>query len=853
MAAQVPSHGQSQKRTDTHSSRLEDQAAIAALYVAQQEKSTHPGDVQSTEKGHKLSAASAAASLHYASPTDLPSYPILGLSDKDSSAGAAASLANANHKSFEHWKPDPSAAASAAAMLAKDVRPANVWRPELTAFGSRAALHAHNEGVSVSTWKPTSSDYGNSAAASAFRSGPALGPKIDHGYTEDGKKGSLMAATGAMSGSRKRAGSTPVRTSTFPDSANSAANALNAANIAHKPSVKKAATFGQTSDPMSSVDAARIHNIAKNKVSREMYTSHPPVALEVEERNKADTMHAAALVMAKQMYSSQQKAIDDASRIRRHDSHHAASSVHGRRLSASSTDDPGATPMSFVNLQEAARKLAGERLAKLNDEHASYRNYYGASPPAVRSSMRLKTRRRASSDGHKIDDDEEQSRRIRSQMSLFNDKVAEVDLKKRQKDRDALMAAAQRNVQRSMTGMDEKVFAKTGKVTPAMMEGWEAKAKATAEAESKSRMVNHGKVDIGGGKFLDQADVDLVATRNVQPVLDDINERAEKERARQEEIRLDQEYARQQAVNDKAREKEVKAELKNAKEIEKHQAKIRKEEEKAMRAEERRSAKEEKRKSRPVRTTSSKTDEPANEEASPNGRNESVESFHTPTSARSKNVAIPQPETSVAEPTAIMDPVVIAASPPQLTAVQLGRSTNSPETSPVSPTSPTSPTSPKSDSKVKSWLKGKLSRARKSSKSEDRDSTEAADKGKRKSGFIGGAALTGGAAANVSNSSLEDGRGSMREVAIAGRHDSPPSSQERQSRGRKRPGDPSPSSSISPPSPAPRVLGGVVASDDTEEAKDTFDQELVPPPSFGSATNPKSGSPVRDSRFSELL
>lgn len=489
----------------------------------------------------------AAASLKYANPEDLPSYPSSGLRKQDSAAGAAASLGWANQKKFEHWKPDPSASASTAAMIAKDYKMAPQWQPEQSSHGAKAALLAHRNDGKVEIWQPEASAWGNSAAAQAFKKYGAgqSSPKVDYGYTELGRKGSLMAATGAMSTSRRRAESTPQpmrKLETYPDEANAAANALSAATHAHKP--KKRSNL--------STDGG---SVPYTNMSREMYTSHPPVAPEVEEQNREASLHASAVAMAKQMYNIQQKHIDAASNAQR-----AAASAHGRAPSVSEMSDE-AQPMRYSNLQEAAQKLAQERLAKLHDEHAKnrdYRDYYGSNPqPTSRLSIRGRTRRRASSDG-KLDEDREQSNKIKAQMSLFSSNLDQVDAKKRQHDREALIAVAQRNVTKSLHGMDERVFADTGKVAPSLLNEWEVKAHAAAQAKSNSRMENYGKVDIGGGKFVDQSAVDAVAARNVQPVLDDINEKAEKERERQAEIKIEQERQQAKQEEKKTREKEEK-------------------------------------------------------------------------------------------------------------------------------------------------------------------------------------------------------------------------------------------------------------------------------------------------------
>lgn len=119
-------------------------------------------------------------------------------------------------------------------MLAKDYRAPPLWHPEMSAAGSKAALLAAKEGGNVNIWRPEATQAGNSAASQAMRM-KGLSPQIDYGYTADGSKKALLAATASMSGSRKRAGSTPiVNKPSYPDSANATGNALNAATVANR-------------------------------------------------------------------------------------------------------------------------------------------------------------------------------------------------------------------------------------------------------------------------------------------------------------------------------------------------------------------------------------------------------------------------------------------------------------------------------------------------------------------------------------------------------------------------------------------------------------------------------------------
>ena len=475
----------------------------------------------------------AATSLKHARPQDLPAYPILGLENHESSAGAAASLANANKKPVELWQPGEIPAAGKAAYLARDYKADPIWQPDLGPAGSKAALQAHNHTPDVQPWKPSETDAGHSAAGQAMRK-KGLAPHVQRGPTAEGEKKALLAAVGAVSGSRKRSDSTPILRPSYPDADNSASNALKAATSANRPAKKSQGPAPSSQPP---INAGKIHNQAVTNLSREMYTSHPPVAPETDERQKQDTLRAAAVSMAKKMYDVQQRQTEEAAAHRRTESQYAASVAERPLSSASSL---GSTePPKYTNLQEAAQKLAAERLAKLHDEHAAYRSYYGTEHHPTKR-MSLRGRRRASSEGAGADPDQEKSKQIRKQMSIFSGQVAQVDEQKRKKDRDSLLAAAQRNVRASMHAQDERVFSDTGKVSPAMMAEWEGKAKAKAEAESRVRMANHGMVSIGGGKFLDQSEVDAIAAAKVQPTLNDIAETAEKHRARDEELRQQQ-------------------------------------------------------------------------------------------------------------------------------------------------------------------------------------------------------------------------------------------------------------------------------------------------------------------------
>lgn len=521
----------------------------------------------------KIRQPGAATSLKHARASDLPSFPVVGI-DRQSAAGAAASLGFASQKPFEHWRPDASAHAGKAALLAHDYKMKPLWQPELSAAGSKAALLAHQTGPNLNLWEPEASKEGNSAAGIALRN-RQLSPKLDYGYTADGRRSALVAATGAVG--RSRSGSTPTPSRPlYPDAQNAPYNALNAATIAHKPRTKSVSEDANllSSDAMQS---ARVTHYADN-VSREMFTEHPPVELEVEEQRRKDALRGASLSMAKQMYAMQQQAIEEAvAADEGFDAGRSAASVVGKRQSTASTRTPDIKEqaMQYIHLQETAQKLAADRLAKIDaEDHSAYRRHYGFHVEPGRSRLSIRgrnTTRRSSSEGKRTsttaDDDEFTSRRIRHQMSEFQDQIKQVDAKKRQQDRQNLLAAAERSVQSQLHAMDQRVFADTGKVSPAMLEEWESKARAKAAKESESRLQNHGNalVDVGGGKMLSQSEIEKIAAERVRPTLEGVNYEAEQHRARDEEMRLDAEEKKRQAQKEKDRERDLKLELKKAK------------------------------------------------------------------------------------------------------------------------------------------------------------------------------------------------------------------------------------------------------------------------------------------------
>jgi hypothetical protein len=98
--------------------------------------------------------------------------------------------------------------------------------------------------------------------------------------------------------------------------------------------------------------------------------------------------------------------------------------------------------------------------------------------------------------------------------------------------------------------------------SPQQRELWERQARERAQRDSDARMINTGRIHVGGGKYMDQSEIDAIAQARLQPTLDDITDKAEKQRALDEENRLEQERIKAEALKEKQRQAEIKQELK---------------------------------------------------------------------------------------------------------------------------------------------------------------------------------------------------------------------------------------------------------------------------------------------------
>ncbi|KAI1818056.1 hypothetical protein GGS20DRAFT_581762 [Poronia punctata] len=712
--------------------------------------------------------------LVYANPWDLPSFPSTGLDANGSAASAAATLGWANQKSPAVWKPGTSAAASTAATMADDNKFVAGREPAASSSdGARAALLAAQSATGQHPRKPAATDNSMLAATTAFRLNRASTRNADAGQPERQK--SLMAAKGAVA-RRQRAESTPVPRESYPDEMNAMVNALSAANRAHRPPLS----------PTHMVEAGAIPYTTMNKL---MFTSRPPVKGQVDEQRRADVLHASAVAMARKLYEAQQKR-NDAARKREMDELRGPVDVE---VSSSVSDDR--QPAQLTTLQDAAYKQAQARLAKMQQENRpnqDLQEYYGtrsSRPLGPRFAFAGKLRKRAFSDGAMIED-QKRSQQIREQMSLFTHRLSEMGEKKRLRDQDSLLAAAQRNVHERLKMMDEKIASETGMIPPATQTQWELKVRAIEHSHAQRETQRPGMVDIGSGKYMKQDEIDVIAARRVQPILDEINERAESERARQTELRLDQERRKEEQEVERTRQRETREIQKKIKQQEKREQKERK-------AEERR------------------------EDKAVQAGHVNLTDTERAASASFARLSLEDPEEGHHYATTADDNDQSSTFSPETTQEDQTTRNQPPETD----STPMAGSREKSPSgRVKAWFKNRFSR---NSKSVDETT-------RPEVGFIGGAS------ANLQKQKRDNSRNSLdnhsaRAVAMAGRGSSSPLE------GRQ----PDGVSPLSSPNTSEEYIRG--------RAIDVPTDSLMPPRPIKEPSTQHKASPPRDSRFREII
>jgi len=262
-------------------------------------------------------------------------------------------------------------------------------------------------------------------------------------------------------------------------------------------------------------------------IKPEMLTEHPPIRMEVEEKRHNDALHASALSLARTVYNQR---------------------------TAEQNVEPSAKDQAkqYVSLQDAAQKLAAQRIAKINESTSNL-------PPRSKSTRTTTNLLQKVRRGHRrsTSDDDLTSEYTRKELAYRKSQMSAVESKRsedQQAERSRIMAAAERKVQAQMQTLDATVFAETGKMSPAMMSDWDSQARVrranNPQVISMRDTQADSAVDVGAGKVVDRADVEYLAEQRVGPTLRGIDEAVEKRRQedadKKERIEEEKRFARQE-------------------------------------------------------------------------------------------------------------------------------------------------------------------------------------------------------------------------------------------------------------------------------------------------------------------
>ncbi|KAK6510938.1 hypothetical protein TWF506_010026 [Arthrobotrys conoides] len=569
---------------------------------------TAPATV-ATETGGKFVGTPATTSplLKRANPKDLPSYPSRGVQNLEASAGKAALLAASHSKSPEIWKPDHLPAAGAAASLANNIKSPEPWNPGPLPTAAAAALLA-GDSKPPEAWRPSTPSKSASQAAISVRQRAHTMPESKRpGQQQPQSTANALAAAGIANSPKKLSKPAPKSPPTLAYDINkvnalAAQNAQNRLSAASQP--RSALPQSQTDKNMSDILRAASISMAKN-----MSKSPPPGNNNTTRQNMASGTSMPPGSYYSHIPTSPKKNTPAEQKLNRKSSTQAASIAASSDLhSVVSGDSDERQIRYYPHLEEAARKAASERLARLQAEHDRARKASGlppswqaggkgpttrarsstapsSAPKASQASKAAATTTGAAPRRQPDATDYARSMKIKSDTAKLTKQIDSVDKDRQARDYLALLAVAERNVKSQMQDLETKVAEDQGRVPKHLQAEWDAKAKMlSAEYERKRAEETEkkkGKINMGGGLWYDQEDLERIARGNVQPILDEINVKAEKERARIEALRVEKEAADKEKKAEQERVAGVKAETKKAKVLEKAAAKSRRDAEKA--------------------------------------------------------------------------------------------------------------------------------------------------------------------------------------------------------------------------------------------------------------------------------
>ncbi|ODQ63162.1 hypothetical protein NADFUDRAFT_48359 [Nadsonia fulvescens var. elongata DSM 6958] len=206
----------------------------------------------------------------------------------------------------------------------------------------------------------------------------------------------------------------------------------------------------------------------------------------------------------------------------------------------------------MTNLEQLARRNVEKRLSNLY-----LPTYHNSSLTMAQTGAMVSTIE--SQNANESLDPEEAHRRVLKERSAFlNDKAGHA----------SLAAHASAKAQAGLNDINRDLTERYGMFNNVEMN---RNAYLIAERNYQSRTENHGKIDLGGGMFMSQSEVEAIAQRHVKPVLDEINQKATKQRETDEINRKAEEERKRVEQAKKDAEAKAKAEQKRAEQAVKEQ------------------------------------------------------------------------------------------------------------------------------------------------------------------------------------------------------------------------------------------------------------------------------------------
>ncbi|KAI5286440.1 hypothetical protein KEM54_006786, partial [Ascosphaera aggregata] len=261
---------------------------------------------------------------------------------------------------------------------------------------------------------------------------------------------------------------------------------------------------------------ARVHEIARENARKGIFSANPPVNAILDDQRRQEQLRAAAISMARAMVKSRGSASQQF-----HSAEQAA--LHERPLT----------------LHNAALKRARQQVDRADDLGTAMREWYigPEEGPAMKFHKTISLPWKKFQPSHAVDQrartdtesgDFDAEKLIRRDVQRGN--AAQRSSVQRSKDRAALMAIAQENVNKTMFILDEEVCVKTGKPSGALLADAGYRERRWSELESRRRTPDI--VAIGGGKAVHVDEVEDLARDRLESEINEIEAAA---REREEE------------------------------------------------------------------------------------------------------------------------------------------------------------------------------------------------------------------------------------------------------------------------------------------------------------------------------